>query len=149
MRKSQTNTMHKSSHWQTLTHIKPLYLDSLAALWTLCYSLGLFYALWSYWIQYILTNNILSQWAWMTVVHWSAFETLWNHIPLSTWQYIRNTVNFLMTLDLIRFRSWLYSILLPYLFSRSSFSLCKLPFTNLRDSKNKQSIRDAMYRILQ
>lgn len=31
-----SNPMHESAHWQTHTHVMPLYLDSLAALWTLC-----------------------------------------------------------------------------------------------------------------
>lgn len=92
----------------THTHIMSLFLMKK----------GLFYALWclrehiGYSIFSPVTFYISDcEWMWYTGVH---LEPLWNHIPLSVSQYIRNTVNVLMTLAQVRFQSWLCSILLPY-----------------------------------
>lgn len=98
---------HSQKHaWGlTLADMMSLYLDSLAAPWTrfqFIMNKDLFYALCcrrehiGYSIFSSLTfYNSGCEWMWDAGVH---LERLWNHIPLSLWQYIRSAVNFLTTL---------------------------------------------------
>lgn len=89
----------------TLADVTSLYLDSLAASRSRLQRLmnqDLFYALCcrrehiGYSIFSSLTfYNSGCEWVWDAGVH---LERLWNHIPLSFWQYIRSAVNFLTTL---------------------------------------------------
>ena len=116
-----SNPMHKSAHWQTHTHVMPLYLDSLAALWTLCSLFSKYRLIYApCCLSEHIGHSIFSpitfyhsdcEWLRHTGVHLKVLLRI--TFPLSTWQYIRNTVNFPVIWGPDKISSRLYWITLP------------------------------------